>query len=294
MRQSVGPIIALIVILLVGVVGYRALFSSTGPELRVLRVVGRVERRAAQLGPTALVAGDLLDLQDSVQVGDDGELSVAVGEEAELRLRSGTTVTITEVGERGLRLELEQGRVTARVRRGGAGVGVGAGPRAARLTEGEANIGRDASDLFTVEAVEGEVAVDGAPGHGALGPGEALVVSGEGGVVEAHLAEALLLELLLPEARDEQGRVSIIAHTSPFSMVRVRGEGAPLAEDGGPLTLRANGEGELRLPPMVVPPKGLDLVLDATDPFGRTVSQRQRVEPPPGPELSGSEVRWAP
>lgn len=294
MRQSVGPILALLVILLVGVVGYRALFSSNGPELRVLRVVGSAQRRAAQAGAAPLVAGDRLDAQDSVQVGEHGELSIAVGEESELRLRAGTTVTITEVGERGLRLELEQGRVTARVRRGGLGVGIGAGARGARVLEGEANVGRDADDLFTVEAVEGEVAVDGAPGLGPLAAGQARGISAEGGVVEASLAEALLLELQAPEGPDAQGRVSIQAHTSPFSHVRVRGEGAPLAEDGGPLTLRADGEGVVRLPALVVPPRGLDLVLDATDPFGRTVGQRLRVEPPPGPELSGSEVRWAP
>ena len=294
MRQSIGPVIALIVILLVGVLGYRALFSPDGPELRVLRVAGEVRRRAPKSGVAPLAPGDLLHLEDSVQVGEDGDLSVAVGDDAELRLKPGTSVTITEVGDRGISLELEQGRVTARLRRGSLGVGVAAGARRARLLEGEATVGRDAADLFTVEAVSGEVSLEGAAGVSSLGPGGAVVVGPDGGAVEARLAEALLLELLLSDDRDAEGRVSITARTSPYARVRVRGDGAPLGPNGAPLELRADGEGALRLPPMDVPPAGLDLVLDATDPFGRTVSQRQRVEPPPGPQLSGSEVRWSP
>jgi len=287
MRENLGLLLALLAVLLVGVVGYGLLFGPQGPQLVVLDAAGQALRVRAAEGAVPLRAGDALEVEDQLMVGEAGSIRVGIGEGSELTLQANSALRLTAVTDDGLRVELEGGAVSARVRAGAPTLGLRASGRDLRLQAGEVNAGLAEDGRLTVEVLAGELAVDGVEGVTTLGAGRRLDLAQGQTPVEAPLAEALLVEVRAPSVVGDDGTVVVIAHTQPYATVELRGGDATVRVMAGP-------DGQALLPSVVVPRGGATLELHARDALGREASITHRVEGQTGPRLMGTAVQWAP
>lgn len=287
MRENLGLLLALLVILLVGVVGYRALFGPQGADLVVLDAVGQAVRVRAAEGAVPLRVGDALAVDDQLMVGESGVLRVGIGEGSELSLQANSALRLTAVTDDGVRVELEGGAVSARVRAGSPSLGLRARGRELQLTSGEVNAGLADDGRLTVEVLAGELALSGVDGQSALAAGQRLDLADGQAPVTAPLAEGLQVQIRGPSTVGEDGAVSVIAHTQPYALVELSGAGAAVHAVAGP-------DGVARLPAVVLPRGGATLALRARDALGREASITHRVEAAGGPKLMGTAVQWAP
>ncbi|MBL8615871.1 MAG: hypothetical protein JNM72_09715 [Deltaproteobacteria bacterium] len=287
MRENLGLLLALLVILLVGVVGYRALFGPQGPELVVLDAVGQAVRVRAAEGAVPLRVGDALAVDDQLMVGETGVLRVGIGEGSELSLQANSALRLTAVTDDGVRVELEGGAVSARVRAGAPSLGLRARGRELQLASGEVNAGLADDGRLTVEVLAGELALSGVDGQATLAAGRRLDLADGQAPVAAPITEALQIQVRGPSTIGEDGAVSVIAQTQPYALVELSGAGATVQVVAGP-------DGIARLPAVIVPRGGATVALRARDALGREASVTHRFEAPAGPRLMGTAVQWAP
>lgn len=287
MRENLGLLLALLVILLVGVVGYRALFGPQGPELVVLDAAGQAVRVRAAEGAVPLQVGDALAVDDQLMVGETGVLRVGIGEGSELSLQANSALRLTAVTDDGVRVELEGGAVSARVRAGAPSLGLRARGRELQLASGEVSAGLADDGRLTVEVLAGELALSGVDGQATLVAGRRLDLADGQAPVAAAITDVLPLQIAEPSTVGDDGVVSVVAQTQPYAMVELSGAGAAVQ-------VIAGADGIARLPPVIVPRGGANLVLRARDALGREALVTQRFEAPAGPKLMGTAVQWAP
>ncbi len=291
MRQSLQLILATVVVLVIGYVGYTLLFSDDDQvRVQVIAAQGQVTRAAADGGRSPLDVGDLLEIRDAVEVGIDSHAVLGVGEGTRLELDPASTVRLLEVDHTGLRVELEQGRVKARVRPGGVPLGLTSRGRAIYAEDADFAAAVDAAGALAVEPERGEVRVEGADDEPAKVPAGARLTAlpGKKPVLEAVPSE-LLLEVGRPgQDLTRQADMLVEGRTGAYAEVRV-------GREGSWTNVRAGPDGRFRAS---VPLDEGDntVVVEARDALGNTREDELRIirDSTAPPITAGSEIQWGP
>jgi hypothetical protein len=240
MRPERLALLAVAVIGLLAWVAWRFLFGgATAGTLLVLESSGEVQRIGE--GPAEVVAvGTALEEQDRLVAGPDGRAVLGLGARTRVTLSENTAVKVLGADRRGVRLELENGKVQATVKRGGGSVGIVSGGRELVEEDGDITVARDRNGTLVAEVTRGEARVLGMEGVDHLGAGERLVDPIDGDPLTGPVPDALLLNVVWPEARRGRLRsMEVSGKTEPGATV-----------SGGGVTTRAGPDGGFR---MVVP-----------------------------------------
>jgi ribosomal protein S28E/S33 len=174
------------------------------------------------------------------------------------------------VGDDGVRVSLEGGRVQATVRPGAGSVGIIADGREVVAEDADFTVARDGAGTFGAEVLRGEAEIRGGPGVSRIPEGARVVAAADADPVVGPADDALLLFVEpLPAPRSRAGSATVSGRSQPGAMVRVgRGDvwvttradatGAfrvevPLVEGENPLRVEARdvfgniGVGDLRV-----------------------------------------------
>ncbi len=290
MKQSLQLLLAAMMVLVCGFVGYKLLFTRTeGAVMAVVEAEGDVTRTGRDGNRAALAVGDELQRDDSVQVGEGSRAVLGVGEGTQLELEAASAVRVLDVDVNGVRVELEQGRVKARVRAGGVPVGVTSRGRAIYADDADFTAAVDGSGGLAVEPERGEVRVEGTEdGPHDVSQGTRLSsVPGKPPVLEA-VPKKLLLEVGKPgQAMTRQADMLVEGRTGAYAEVRVGHEGSWTSVRAGPDgRFRASvplEEGENRV------------VVEARDALGnRREDEVTITRDSTAPPIGAGEVQWGP
>lgn len=286
MRQQLPVIVAGVVVLLVGLLGYRVLFDDTEQRaLVVSTVVGEVQRVDADGQAHPASVGEAVAADGSrVRVGAAGRAILSAGEGSSLLLEADTTVRVLEADRRGVTVELDEGRVQARVVDGASVLGVRAAGRTATVAGGAVRVGRDGQDTVRVAVDEGAVSLEGF-GVAGLVAGERIDArAGDGGVVSEAVMEEILLEVRWPEPGPTDGSVPVDGRTHPHARVAIRGP-------GGTTELDADEDGRFKAE--IDLPTGDHVVsVTADDGLAEPRATEQTLHRDAPAPTASTEVRW--
>lgn len=283
MRKQLPVLLAALAVLLLGWVGWYLIFLEGGTtKVVVLDPEGTVERRLASGRAALLESGDELAPSDVVRVSGEGSAVLAIGEGSSLRLGSSTSLRLVDVGRDSVQVELEGGRVQARVRAVGPGLRVGAAGRTVGATDADFTMGIDPTGTLAVQAERGTLTMDEVDGVPTLAAGAALIVPRRGDAVQIDTAAALLLEVDWPSS-PATGAVGMVeGQTAPYARVQV-GEWEVLAG--------ADGRFQARLP---LEQGANEVAVTARDALGREQAVSRTILRPGAPPIGTAEVQWAP
>lgn len=289
MRQGLQILLAALVIAALGYAGYRVLFAEEeGARLEVVEARGDVVRSAPG-GSQPLVAGDRLAVDDAVQVGPGSRAVLGVGEGTRLELEAESAVRVLAVEEGGIRVELEQGRVKARVRAGSTPLGLSSRGRAIYARDAELTAAVDGEGALAVDAERGAVRVEGVGVDATeVQAGQRLVAMPGREAAIGAIPTELLLEVGWPEVgRTRQKDVLVEGRTGAYAEVSV-GQGDAWT------TVRAGPDGSFRAQvPLEEGPN--QLTVRARDALGNTREEEGAVlRDSTAPPITGSEVQWGP
>lgn len=244
MTGELRAFVALVVIAVLGWVGYQMLFKAgEAPHVVLQDVHGSVDIESGGRRQQA-TDGAQIGAADRLVAGADGEAVLAFGEENRVKLGANTSVQVTSVDATGVRLSLENGRVQATIRPGGPGLGITAGDKSVDATDADFTVARTA-DGVGVESTRGAVTVDGA----SLQAGQRTVIPKDGTPLQLPTSEALLLQMAWPgQTRTSASKVRLQGSTEPGAHVRARtaaGTAETRAGRDGAFTVEVElGEGE--------------------------------------------------
>jgi len=238
MKEHLSVLLAALAVLAVGYGCYLVLFADpTTGQLMVTAVAGEVTRVAPDGRSEPAGTGDLLTESTEIRVGEAGHVLLEAGEGSELRLEDNTSVRVLAADHRGVRVELDEGRVQARVRPGSRVLGVRAGGRTATAEDGRFRMARDSEGTVRIAVDEGSVALAGPDGPTALAAGSRLdAVRGQVPVIQDSVVEELLLEIRWPSLPPGSDPAPVDGRTLPHAQVRIRGP-------QGTTELQADAEG---------------------------------------------------
>lgn len=286
MRTALPALLLALLILALGWLGWERWFGArAAADLRVLEVLGEVELTRA--GQTRSVeAGQELLAQDGLHVGEGGRAVVGIGAETRLDLEEQSSIRVLDVSAGGVRVELEEGRVSARVRPGSPALGVVSGGRTVSSAEGSFTVAADRAGVLAVQTAEGEARLEGVAGATAVPAGSRLVdVPGQTPSLGAIPAE-LLLEVSWPSGGPlREDSVVLKGKTNSFANVRVVGAAADVDARAGP-----DGRFELSVPLA----EGENAVrVQATDVLGEEAEQSGQVSrDSTAPKATKAQVLW--
>lgn len=290
MRQAVPVLLALLVVSLLGLVGYRWLFAPPARvELELIEARGEVTRLASDGQRAELRPGEGVRPGELVAVGADGAAVLGLGADVRLELPAASAMRVVDVEEAGVRVELEQGRVRARVRAGGGQVSVSNRGRAASANDADFTVAVDEEGLLAIVAERGELRVEGVEGAASSLPAQMLLTSlpGRPGVVEALDAGLRLLVRWPEPLRLRLAELALDGQTGPYLQVTVE-VGDQSAR------VRSNGEGAFRVPLRLALGEN-PVTVRVRDALGnQREDQRVLVREPAAPSILGTEVQWGP
>ena len=164
-------------------------------------------------------------LEERIVVGAGSEAALAFGENMRLTLQSDSSLRVLGASGNGLRVELEDGRVQATVRPGGASLGVVAAGREVTTENAQFTMGVGVTDAMGVEVRAGRVSLSGVEGVESVGPGERLLATADGPLVQGAIPTRLLLEVQWPGAEATRNDKALIrGSTEPGAEVMAGGE----------------------------------------------------------------------
>jgi hypothetical protein len=208
------------------------------PLMTVREVHGEVMKIDGS-GPSPAAAGTVVEVGDRVATGPEGRAVITHGDDAPIRLAPSTAVRVVAADDARLELELERGQVKARVRAESATLRVSNESRAVSARRGAFAVRVDERGLFSAEAEEGTVAVEGVAGVQELAAGERVVAWPDGRAARGGIPAEPLLDVAWPGATT-QSQVALIGTAEPGSRVRVL---APVATP--PVEVGPDGRFEL-------------------------------------------------
>ena len=203
------------------------LFGDDGARLTVRTVSGDVRRVDGLGSSTQAVPGLALTAHDRIVAGASGSAELALGEDSRVRIDEKSSVQVLSADEKGVRLELEGGRVQATIRPGSGRLGISADGRSVSSEDADFTVVRGEDGTVGVVAERGGLDVEGMGDRSRLSAGERLVAAPDGGALVAPADEALLLAVDWPateRTRDEE--IEVRGHTEPGATVQVGYEGA--------------------------------------------------------------------
>jgi len=286
MKEHLSVLLAALAVLAVGYGGYFVLFADpTTGRLMVTAVAGEVSRVAPDGRVEPAGTGDFLTEATEIRVGESGHVLLEAGEGSELRLEDHTSVRVLAADRRGVRVELDEGRVQARVRAGSRVLGVRAGVREVTADEGGFRMARDSEGTVRVAVDEGSVRMEGPDGPLSLASGQRFDARiGQPPVIRDSVVEELLLEIRWPSLPPGEAPAPVDGRTLPHANVRVRGP-------QGTTELQADAEGRFHAE-LTVPVGSHSVSVEVDDGLGSGRSETGQLERPIEVPVATTEVRF--
>lgn len=258
MRDALQIVVAATLVLLLGMLGFRWLGADTDPVPLVFQQVQGEVTTLRGATPVPAKVGDPLESSDRVSTGAGGRAVLGLGAGTRLELGESASLRVLGQGEDGLRLELEGGKIEARVRPDAGRVQIGAGGRLVSATDADFAMGLADGDL-AVETTRGSTTLQGFDGQSELVAGQQVLVSSSGELITGPIPDSLLLSVEWPpEALTRADKLTVRGQTQPGTRVQVDGGARAVADASGNFALELElREGEN------------SVVVQATDPMGR-------------------------
>jgi hypothetical protein len=272
--------------LVLGSVGYQMMFAADeGFEITVLSQDGEVFHIGADGEAAPAVFGTKVGVQDSVRTGADGSVVLGMGVESQIRLAALSSIRVLSADMTGIRVELEEGRVSARVRPGSPSLGISSRGRAANAVDADFTVAVDAEGALAIEPERGEVLLQGVDGVERLTPGSRTTDLPGRQAVTAPVPSALLLEVAWPEnAITREREVTIRGRTGPYVSVQI---------DGAALRARVRAGPDGRFRAKVPIREGRNTVeVRATDAMGESTVETHSVTRDSTAPAVETEVQW--
>lgn len=288
MREQVQALLAGLLLLVVGFFGYNVLFLSDGDlHLVVTEVTGSVVRTDSVGEQEDATVGMTLQPRDELVVGKDSRTALAMGDGTDLTLEAESAMRVIGIEATGIRVELEDGRISARVRPGSPTLSVSSRGREVQASDATFAVAAEQDGTLTVNSQRGEVALTGFELVTELRAGEQLsAVPGEPAVV-GPIPESLLLDIQWPEliaAREEE--LILQGRTAPYAEVSLT------LSEGPPQHLRAGADGRFQTP-ILLSDNSTDVEIVAQDGMGNRTQSSRALERSAPPRLN-AEAKWGP
>lgn len=287
MRGALRVLLAGLVVLALGWFGYTRWFGGGhGADLRVLEVVGKVVLTRAGQQDRFVQPGTGLQTSDGLAVGEGSRAVVGVGAETRLTLEENSSIRVLEAGRDGVRVELEQGRVSARVQPGSPALGLSNGGRTLTATDATFDASVDPDGLLVAQTTQGSVQVAGVGDVRALPAGSRLRDLPGSAPVMGEIPAELLLEVDWPSGGAVRApTATLTGRTEPLAKVRAQGAAGTAEARAGP-----DGSFSLQIPLA----EGSNPVrLDATDGVGGATSADGALRrDSTAPSATSAKVLW--
>jgi hypothetical protein len=286
MRQQLQLLLLIALVVVLGVAGYRILFGEApGQELVVVSAT-RATAINSDASVEQLVAGSVLEVDASVETGVDGEAVLQYGDKAELKLSELTTVQVVSADATGLRVELEAGAVSARVRQGATPLNISNRGRAVGATNADFTVMVGRNGPLSVASKRGNLRLSGMAGQTELRAGGSVHAELGGTVSLMPINENLLLDVEWPEAtKTREAEIEVTGTTDPYATVTL-GE--------GPEAVRVRADRDGRFRATVPLAEGVnDIELKVRDVSGREARRQQALNrDSTAPVIEAAEILW--
>jgi len=289
MRQQLQLLVLIGLVMGLALVGYRVLFGER--PVFELTVVSATAARVGPQGagrPGALGVGDIVDIDDVVSTGPGGSAAMQYGAGSQIMLGESASMRLLEADKSGVRIELDEGEVTARVREGAPPLDIANRGRTVRATDADFTVMVSRGGGLSATSTRGKLGLSGFDGIRGIVPGQA--------VHENHLqkpeirsiSESLLLDVEWPvEERTRRSEVEVTGQTNAYATVTVgRGDAA--------VVVRADRDGRFRATIGLEEGKN-EVQLRVRDVSGREATRVQTVRrDSTAPVIQAAEVVWGP
>ncbi len=287
MRQQIRLLVLIALVFALAVAGYRLLFGDPpAHDLMVVSAEAATLRSTSSGRGEALSPGDVVGIADAIETATDGSAALQYGNGGQIMLGELTSMRVLDANSRGVRIEMDQGTVTARVRSGAPPLDVVSHGRTVGATDADFAVLVASSGDLSVYAARGTVSFDGTDGLTKIESGEALHASSDRGIRRGVVTDSLLLDVKPPETMvTRMAEVEVAGQTDPFAMVTVgsgRGAVRVRADEGGRFVVNvALAEGENMVP------------ITVRDVAGREARSVQTVvRDSTAPVIKSAEVVW--
>jgi len=284
MRRNTQVVLLVCLVLVLGYWGYQWRFGEeAGVSITVISTSGEVDRIDGGGAPQSMEPGDTINVHDSIKTGADGLILMGAGEGSQLSLTASSSMRVLSTDLSGVRVELENGKVRARVRPGSPALGVTNRGRAVNATDADFTIVVDPEGAMGVETERGDVNLQGFEGATQLTKGQRLRALPGQESISARVPATLLLEVAWPEtAVTRSSEVTIRGKTDPYASV-VIGDGT---------RVRAGADGKFRAQ-VILEEGSNDLDVRVRDLMGRESAERRTMtRDTKAPDVQSSEVVW--
>jgi hypothetical protein len=284
MSRNTQVMLLVCLVLVLGYWGYQWKFSDDGgPRLVLISSSGTVERTDAAGVAQSTEVGAQIEVHDTLRTGEDGLILLQAGERSQLSLSATSTMRVVSAGIGGVRVELENGRVTARVRPGSPPLGITNRGRAVNARDADFTIVVDPEGAMGIEAERGDLGLQGFGAVRELAEGKRIRALPGREPVSAPVSSALLLEVDWPKsAVTRSAEVTIRGRTDPYASV--------VFSDGTRVRAGADGKFRAKVP---LSEGSNNLNVRVRDLMGRESDTKRTVtRDSTAPSVESSEVLW--
>jgi hypothetical protein len=194
-------------------------YAETVASLGIEQVSGEVTH-TRQGAAVAAAVGEQLIEGDAIRTGEDGSAVLTRGDGVAIRLSNATAVRVGAIQDDVVELELESGRVRARVRPDGGAVRLSSAGRRVLLTDADLVLVAGGDGTLTVQAERGQAALSGVAGVHTLREGERAHAFADGASVIGPVPQELLLEVAWPPP-SKASAVQLFGTTEPAARVEL-------------------------------------------------------------------------
>jgi hypothetical protein len=286
MREQLQAILAGLLIIVVSYFGYRVLFrAEEDAQLIVSHVQGRVTLTDAAGAQEDALSGLALSPDDELAVGEDSTASLSIGGDSSLILDAQSSIRVVGIEASGIRVELDEGRVSAKVRPGSPSLSISSRGRAVTADDASFSVNADIDGALSISAEQGSLALSGFGEQATLDEGRLLsAVPGEAPVL-GPIPDEILLEVHWPElAATREEELYVEGRTSPYAeiLVTIREEKS---------RVRARADGSFRTPIYLVEgDNAVHVVVE--DGVGNRSETSRDFERRTTPPVLNIEVQW--
>ena len=274
-------------VMALAVLSYRAFFGEApAHDLMVVSARSASVDGRSGVEKTPLSPGDVIGVADVVRTDMEGSAALQYGSGAQLMLGESTTMRVLDADSKGVRVELDEGTVTARVRAGAPPLDVMSKGRSVRASDADFTVMVGRTGELSALAQRGELRVAGFNGAERLASGEVLHTNKGRGSVIGAVTDSLLLDVDWPEAEVTRlARVDVNGVTDPFATVTV-GE--------GPESVKVRADEDGRFSVQVGLAEGINTVpIRVRDVAGRERVRTETVRrDSTAPVIEAAEVVW--
>ena len=235
-----------------------------------------------------LEPGMTIHVSSVVRTGKDGNASLQYGDGANLMLLSDATMKVLNADRSGVRVELQEGTMSARVRPGMPPLGITNRGRSVNATDADFTVMVNRGGSLSAVATQGQLSLQGFGTTSSLQANQILRAAPQSEAVVAAATESLLLDVEWPEQeKTRAGEMELTGRTDPYASV-ILGTGPEAIE------VRADRDGNFRA---TVPLEEGDnaLQLKVQDVLGREATQQHTVRrDSTAPVMEAAEVVWGP